>query len=97
MSTNIPEKFLNRMKQEVGSPLVIDLGGKKVIKQVAGKNFELSKIEISSIEDSFTDKKVVAKIKGFPGEIVLWEGESYDTAGQWTDTDVANRIKEMYK
>lgn len=25
----------------------------------------------------------------------LWQGEAYDLAGQWTDTDVNNRIAEI--
>jgi hypothetical protein len=97
MNTNIPERFLNKFEKEIGNPLVIDLGGKKVVKEIPARNIEVSKIEIMSIEDSAVTKKVVAKVKGFPGQIVLWEGEAYDAIGQWTDTDVANRIKEIYK
>lgn len=96
MNTNIPERFLNRMKQEPGNPLTVDLGSKKVIKEIPARNIEVSKIQITSIEDSAVAKKVVAKTKGFPGQIVLWEGAAYDAIGQWTDTDVANRIKEIY-
>ena len=28
--------------------------------------------------------------------ITLWEGSAYDTIGQWTDTDVTNRLNELY-
>ena len=28
--------------------------------------------------------------------IILWQGVDYDTIGQWTDTDVINRIKTIY-
>ena len=27
--------------------------------------------------------------------LILWEGEEYDTIGQWTETDAENRIKEL--
>jgi hypothetical protein len=96
MNTNIPEKFLNRFKEK-NSPLTIDLGSKKVVREIPAINIEISKIEILSIEDSAVEKKVTAKTKGLTGQIVLWEGAAYDAIGQWTDTDVANRIKEIYK
>jgi hypothetical protein len=28
--------------------------------------------------------------------ITLWEGSAYDAIGQWTDTDVTNRLNELY-
>lgn len=28
-------------------------------------------------------------------ELTLWEGDAYDLAGQWTDSDVDNRILEL--
>jgi hypothetical protein len=94
MNTNIPERF----KKELKNPaLTVDLGGAKVIKELPARQITVSKIEITSIEDSSVDKKVTARINGAPGTIVLWEGEAYDKIGQWTDADVANRIKEIYK
>jgi hypothetical protein len=30
-----------------------------------------------------------------PFQIVLWEGDAYDTIGQWTDVDVQNKIKNF--
>jgi hypothetical protein len=97
MNTNIPERFLNKSEQSVGNPLTVDLGSKKVVKQIPARSIEISKIEILSIEDSAINKKVIARVKGFPGQIVLWEGDAYDAIGQWTDADVATRIKEIYK
>jgi hypothetical protein len=26
----------------------------------------------------------------------LWEGADYDTIGQWTDTDVTNKLLSLY-
>jgi len=98
MSTSIREKFESRFGQEPkNAPLTVDLGTQKVVKELPAREIKVSKLEITSIEDSSVDKKVTAFVKGFPGKITLWEGSSYDSIGQWTDADVANRIKEIYK
>ena len=56
----------------------------------------ISSITIHNITDmSFMEKKVIAHTSEF-GSVVLWEGDAYDTIGQWTDTDVTARIKEIY-
>ena len=52
-------------------------------------------ITITSVIDRPSRKLVTAStIEGFT--IVLWEGAAYDAIGQWTDTDVVNRINELY-
>lgn len=56
----------------------------------------ISEITINEITDNAEIKMVRAFTKEV-GVIVLWEKESYDAIGQWTDTDVTNRIKELYK
>lgn len=56
----------------------------------------ISSITIHSITDtSLMEKKVIAYTSEF-GQVVLWEGDAYDTIGQWTDLDVTARIKELY-
>lgn len=56
----------------------------------------ISSITIHSITDtSLMEKKVIAYTSEF-GQVVLWEGDAYDTIGQWTDLDVTARIKEIY-
>lgn len=57
------------------------------------KTFE--KITVLDIVDSPNFKTVIAVTIEL-GRITLWEGDAYDTIGQWTDTDVVNRILEMY-
>ena len=54
-----------------------------------------SKITVAYIIDS-PAKKVVTACSKEIGNITLWEGAAYDAIGQWTDTDVQNRILEMY-
>jgi hypothetical protein len=98
MNTKFSERLKNRLDQQAkNAPLTIDLGGAKVIKELPARQITLSKIEITSIEDSAVAKTVTARINAAPGTIVLWEGAAYDAIGQWTDTDVVNRIKEIYK
>jgi hypothetical protein len=54
----------------------------------------LDQITILQMVDKPSSKevKVMTKELGF---ITLWEGDEYDTIGQWTDIDVVNRIKEL--
>lgn len=28
--------------------------------------------------------------------VILWEGSEYDAIGQWTDTDIKNRLKQLF-
>lgn len=41
---------------------------------------------IEAVRDLFTQKKIIAKIKGLPRPVTLWEGdEQYAAAGNWTN------------
>lgn len=76
------------------SGLTIDLPSEIIVKHIPAYTIKASKIEVSSIIDNSTEKKVVAITN--LGKIVLWEGTSYDSIGQWVDTDVHNRLVELY-
>lgn len=52
-------------------------------------------LNVDLIVDFPESKKVQAQTKEI-GVITLWEGAAYDAIGQWTDTDVINRINELY-
>ena len=65
-----------------------------VIVQELKRTFE--ELTIEEVVDSNSRKEVKAYTPEL-GIIVLWEGEAYDKIGQWTDADVINRIKELYK
>ena len=63
------------------------------------ENVVSDKIEIESVVDQYTEKRVIAYIKVALGRtvlIILWEGAAYDAIGQWTDADVIARIQEIY-
>jgi len=55
----------------------------------------INSIQVTMVFDDPINKKVLASTKEV-GNLILWEGASYDAIGQWTDTDVQNRILELY-
>jgi hypothetical protein len=55
----------------------------------------INSIKVTNILDDPINKKVLASTKEV-GNLILWEGAAYDAIGQWTDTDVQNRILEIY-
>ena len=54
----------------------------------------VNEITINEITDNPSRKEVRVFTKEM-GVIVLWTGNDYDAIGQWTDTDVELRIKEI--
>ena len=54
-------------------------------------------VKVLQIEENPDEKRVVVttSLNGMLRRFVLWEGDSYDQIGQWTDTDVINRVKEV--
>lgn len=55
---------------------------------------EVSEITIREMRDLPEQKRVEA-ITDLLGIVVLWQGEEYDAIGQWTDTDVINKLKSL--
>lgn len=55
----------------------------------------IEKITVLEILDNPNKKTVIAKTVEL-GAIVLWKDADYDAIGQWTDTDVINKINELY-
>jgi hypothetical protein len=54
----------------------------------------INEITIEEVTDNSSRKEVKAFTREM-GIIVLWTGDAYDAIGQWTDTDVELRIKEL--
>lgn len=59
---------------------------------------ETDKISIDTLTDD--GQSVVARISfynsgGYSKNIVLWDGQEYINIGEWTDTQVEIRIKEL--
>jgi cyanophycinase-like exopeptidase len=55
----------------------------------------LSTISIEYVKDEAEFKRISAFTKE-AGNVILWQGADYDLIGQWTDTDVINRIKTIF-
>lgn len=64
---------------------------------IVQKKISTNKIEVLSIIDNSEGRNVIANIRIANKEcsVLLWEGDVYDTLGQWTDDMVAERIKEI--
>jgi hypothetical protein len=56
----------------------------------------LTELTITRMVDLPGDKIVRVFVKELHAPIVLWEGDAYDAAGQWTDSDVTARILELF-
>lgn len=54
----------------------------------------ISEVNILQMQDN-PESKIMSVHTLELGTIVLWEGAAYDTIGQWTDTDVINKIIEI--
>jgi hypothetical protein len=48
-----------------------------------------------TIVDSSANKKVFVQMRPFMKTLTLWEGESYDVAGDYTQAQVESRILEL--
>jgi hypothetical protein len=58
------------------------------------KSIILTELDVTLIDNAKT-KNVKAKFTKFPKTLVLWEGESYDSAGDYTQVQAENRIREL--
>jgi hypothetical protein len=56
----------------------------------------LDNIEILAVRDLFAEKKIIARIKGLPQGIVLWNGDAeYTAASNWTNDSALARATEI--
>lgn len=73
----------------------VELGETKVLRTIPERIISADKIEIEQVIDNYAEKKVIAMTKSILGQVVLWEGASYDAIGQWTDEDVKTRLLQI--
>lgn len=74
----------------------VNFSGNKDIILVQEQKVTLDKLTVVRMVDLPEQKKVVVFLKEIAKPTVLWEGAAYDAAGQWTDSDVAARLLEIY-
>jgi hypothetical protein len=75
--------------------MIIDFTTPTDIVVVTERKVTIEKLTINELVDLPTRKMVVAKTSEV-GTIILWKDNDYDAIGQWTDTDVLNRVLELY-
>jgi len=71
------------------------LSGQKTIITQPAVTKTISEINIMYMIDNPTEKKLTVVTKEL-GQIIVFEGQSYIDAGQWTDLDVIDRLLVMY-
>ena len=74
----------------------VNLGTTTSIVTQPEQTISLSTLTIERMVDLPNEKMVFVFIKELGKKITLWEGDDYDAIGQWTDTDVQNRILELF-
>jgi hypothetical protein len=60
------------------------------------KSKDISKLTVARVVDLPKQKVVRCFCEELEEAIVLWEGAAYDAIGQWSDSDVQNRLAELY-
>lgn len=73
----------------------IQFSSPKDIVIVQERKKSIDKVTVLEISDFPSRKHVMVKTKEL-GLITLWKDAEYDAIGQWTDTDVQNKINELY-
>jgi hypothetical protein len=68
---------------------------KKVVLQEE-KSKTVNTLTVVRLVDLPKKKMVRCFIEELEDPIVLWEGAAYDAIGQWTDTNVQERLTELY-
>ena len=69
-------------------------GAKTIITQPAVTK-TISEINVIVMIDNPVQKTLTVSTKEL-GQVVVFEGQEYVNAGQWTDTDVINKLLSMY-
>jgi len=75
--------------------MVINFDSPKTI-TYRGVEMTLDGFTVVRVVDLRQEKIVRCLVQELGGPTILWEGEEYDAIGQWTDTDVDNRLLEIY-
>lgn len=76
--------------------LIIEFSEQRVIFKVPERSVKSNRVVITEMIDKPKEKKVLAYTEGLPGYIILWEGDSYDEIGDWTNQNVIDRINELF-
>ena len=67
---------------------------KIIIQEEKSKNVET--LTVSRVVDLPKQKLVRCFLEEIDEPVVLWEGDAYDQIGQWSDSDVSDRLSEIF-
>lgn len=75
----------------------LNLNTEKTIQIVKEEKIEVvtNKVNIQQVIDNNIAVYAVVEINTNIVTLCLWEGDAYHSIGNWTDTDVNNRILEL--
>lgn len=76
------------MKVEISNP--------KEIIVVEEQKKVFNSLNVNTMVDLPQEKKVMIFIDELPDPVTLWEGDSYDAIGEWTNADVISKLNELY-
>ena len=71
------------------------LSGQKTIITQPAITKTISEINVIYMIDNPIEKTLTVATKEL-GRVIVFEGQEYDDAGQWTDSDVINKLLTMY-
>jgi hypothetical protein len=74
----------------------ITLTNPKTVTIQEAKTKTISTLTVERVVDLPQQKKVRCFVKELDEPVTLWEGAEYDSIGQWTDTDVVNKLTSLY-
>jgi len=74
--------------------LLVEFDSSVVIKTVGGAEIKAKNIEIRKVIDNPMTKTIAAMTTN-NRLFILWEGEAYDTIGNWTNEQVVAKVKEL--
>ena len=75
--------------------MAVSLGSTQNVVVTPAKTISLSEVNVNRWSDNPSTKKVTAFIKELNNPVVLWEGEAYDTIGDWTTAQANARLVEI--
>jgi hypothetical protein len=76
--------------------MIISLTQSQTITIQEAKTTTIDTLTVNRMVDLPNQKIVKVFISELPTPVTLWEGDAYDTIGQWTDQDIIDRLNELY-
>lgn len=75
--------------------MALSLGTTKNVTVRPAETTSLTEVTVLRWVDRPSDKVVVAFVKELANPIVLWEGDAYDSAGDWTEAQASTRLIQV--